>query len=153
MRSCQPPAPRASYFATNFNFMQFLGKFGKIVCWCPPRRVGSPHPREILDPPMLTSLKFSSGSSGRVGEGPRNMKSMRLPLAAIFFMTNFYRDRGGMAPFPPWIRYCLNSSLRSLIISGDGSRIYQEGERQPQTGAIAYYLANTPRKWKKKLNW
>ena len=29
----------------------------------------------------------SSGSSARVGEGPRNMKSMRPPLAAIFFMT------------------------------------------------------------------
>ena len=49
----------------------------------------------------------SSGSSGRVRRGPRNMKSMRPPLAAIFFMTYFYRARGGiMAPLaPPWIRY------------------------------------------------
>ena len=51
----------------------------------------------------------SSGSSGRVrGGGPRNMKSMRLPLAAIFFMTYFHRTRGAMAPSPPappWIRY------------------------------------------------
>ena len=26
----------------SFNFMQFLGKFGKIVCWHPPWRVGAP---------------------------------------------------------------------------------------------------------------
>ena len=32
----------------SFNFMQFLGKFGKIVCWRPPGGVG-----EILDPPLL----------------------------------------------------------------------------------------------------
>ena len=36
----------------SFNFMEFLGKFGKIICWCPP---GSwcPLLREILDPPLL----------------------------------------------------------------------------------------------------
>ena len=36
----------------SFNFMQFLGKFGKIVCWLPP---GSWRPllREILDPPLM----------------------------------------------------------------------------------------------------
>ena len=34
-----------------------------------------------------------------LGGGPRNMNSMRPPLAAIFFMTNFYRNRGG--PCPP----------------------------------------------------
>ena len=26
----------------SFNFMQFLGKFGKIVCWRPPWGVGAP---------------------------------------------------------------------------------------------------------------
>ena len=31
-----PPGPNS------FNFMQFWGKFGKIVCWCPPWRVGAP---------------------------------------------------------------------------------------------------------------
>ena len=44
-------------------------------------------------------MGFSSGSSGRVSGGPRNMKSMRLPSAAIFFMTYFHRARGG--PWPP----------------------------------------------------
>ena len=44
----------------------------------------------------------SIGSSGWVG-GPRNMKSMWPPLAAIFFMTYFYRawGEGGMAPSAP----------------------------------------------------
>ena len=28
----------------SFNFMQFLGKFGKIVCWCPPGEL-TPPPR------------------------------------------------------------------------------------------------------------
>ena len=35
----------------SFNFMRFLGKFGKIVCWCPPGEL-VPHLREILDPPL-----------------------------------------------------------------------------------------------------
>ena len=34
------------------------------------------------------------------GWGARNIKSMRLPLVAIFFMTNFYRAGGAMAPLP-----------------------------------------------------
>ena len=47
----------------------------------------------------------SSGSSGRVGgggSGTRKMKSMRPPLAAIFFMTYFYRagERYGPPPRP-----------------------------------------------------
>ena len=38
----------------SFNFMQFLRKFGKIVCWRPPLP-GSWRPLlgEILDPPLL----------------------------------------------------------------------------------------------------
>ena len=53
---------------------------------------------------ILHSLRplVSIGSSGRVGRGPRNMKSMWPPLAAIFFMTHFYRaGGGGMAPSAP----------------------------------------------------
>ena len=33
--------------------------------------------------------------------GARNMKSMQLPLAIIFFMTYFYRGRGAWPPWPP----------------------------------------------------
>ena len=33
------PSPRGP---NSFNFMQFLGNFGKIVCWHPPWRVGAP---------------------------------------------------------------------------------------------------------------
>ena len=36
----------------SFNFMQFLGKFGKIVCWRPPES-WRPLLGEILDPPLL----------------------------------------------------------------------------------------------------
>ena len=43
----------------------------------------------------------SSGSSDWVRGGPRNMKSMRPPLVAIFFMTYFYRARGGHGPLAP----------------------------------------------------
>ena len=41
----------------SFNFMQFLGNFGKIVCWRPP---GSWRPLlgEILDPPLLTVIPY-----------------------------------------------------------------------------------------------
>ena len=55
------------------------------------------------------SCSISSGSSCRVRGGARNMKSMRPPSAAIFFMTYFHRARGrGHGPLgPPWIRYCL----------------------------------------------
>ena len=56
------------------------------------------------------SLGAGSASDPAVGwgGGARNMKSMWPPLAAIFFMTSFYRTgRGGaMALSPPWIRYC-----------------------------------------------
>ena len=45
--------------------------------------------------------KHSSGSSGRVRGEPRNMKSMRPPSAAIFFMTYFYRAEGGHGPLGP----------------------------------------------------
>ena len=37
------------------------------------------------------------------------MKSMRLPLVAIFFMTNFYRAGGHGPLVPPWIRYWYKS--------------------------------------------
>ena len=44
--------------------------------------------------------QLSSGSSDRVRGGARNMKSMRPPSVAIFFMTYFHRaGKGG--PWPP----------------------------------------------------
>ena len=54
--------------------------------------------------------RASSGSSGRVRGGARNMKSMWPSLVAIFFMTYFYRALGrgawSLRP-PPWICYCV----------------------------------------------
>ena len=43
------PPPRGP---NSFNFMQFLGKFGKIVCWRPPLESWHPLLGEILDPPL-----------------------------------------------------------------------------------------------------
>ena len=42
------------------------------------------------------------------------MKSMWPPLAAIFYMTYSHRagGGGGMAPHPPWFRYCLPKWLQ-----------------------------------------
>ena len=37
----------------SFNFMQFLGKFGKIVCWHLPLESWRPLLGEILDPPLV----------------------------------------------------------------------------------------------------
>ena len=39
----------------SFNFLQFWGKFGKIVCWRPPGELAPP-PREILDPPLKVAV-------------------------------------------------------------------------------------------------
>ena len=35
----RPPPPEGP---NSFNFMQFLGNFGKIVCWCPPGELAPP---------------------------------------------------------------------------------------------------------------
>ena len=52
LNTCSGLAPNS------FNFMQFLDKFCKIVCWRPP---GSWRPLlgEILDPPLTCCLKMS----------------------------------------------------------------------------------------------
>ena len=44
-----------------FNFMQFLGKSSKFVCWrppppLPPKKCWCPLLREILDPPLLIDI-------------------------------------------------------------------------------------------------
>ena len=55
-----PPPPERP---NSFDFMQFLGKFGKIICWRPPWGVDAPYPREeILDPP-LSNLNGSRNMS------------------------------------------------------------------------------------------
>ena len=44
--------PLVSAGPNSFNFMQFLGKFGKIVCWRPP-------PRELVPPPRGNPSSFT----------------------------------------------------------------------------------------------
>ena len=51
-RDAPPPPPPGP---NSFNFMQFLGKFGKFVCWRPPRGSWCPLLGEILDPPLVIS--------------------------------------------------------------------------------------------------
>ena len=53
-KGAQGCAPRRS---NSFDFMQFSGKFGKIVCWRPPPQK-VPNIGEILDPPLLTTIVF-----------------------------------------------------------------------------------------------
>ena len=52
-REGRAPTPLPPRGPNYFNFMQFLGNFGKIICWRPP---GSWRPLlgEILDPPLIT---------------------------------------------------------------------------------------------------
>ena len=45
-----PPPPGGP---NSFNFMQFLGNFGKIICWRPPLGSWRPLLGEILDPPLV----------------------------------------------------------------------------------------------------
>ena len=52
-RGTRTPPPEGP---SSFNFMQFLGKFGKIVCWRPP----GPLLGEILDPPLTWSVVLLS---------------------------------------------------------------------------------------------
>ena len=43
----------------SFNFMQILGKFGKMTCWHPfPLENCRPHLGEILDPPLQIDVIF-----------------------------------------------------------------------------------------------
>ena len=45
--------------AQNFlNFMQFFAKFGKIICWRPPRRVGAPPTGDPGSAPESTIHNF-----------------------------------------------------------------------------------------------
>ena len=45
-----PPSPGGP---NSFNFMQFWGKFGEIICWRPVEG-WRPHLGEILDPPLAS---------------------------------------------------------------------------------------------------
>ena len=44
-----------------FNFMQFLGKFGKIICWCPLLGSWCPHLGKILDLPLQMCIEWLLG--------------------------------------------------------------------------------------------
>ena len=50
LRRAAPPPPLTAQIV--FNFMQFYGQFGKIVCWRPAQEGCHPLPRGILDPSL-----------------------------------------------------------------------------------------------------
>ena len=49
----------------SFDFMQFSGKFGKIICWLPPPPPPhgelAPQAGEILDPPVVSIHTWGGG--------------------------------------------------------------------------------------------
>ena len=54
----------------SFNFMQFLGKFGKIVCWRPPGELAPPprgNPGSATDPERK-SKKISGSVKLHIGD-------------------------------------------------------------------------------------
>ena len=62
-REGRTPPPRRP---NSFNFMQFLGEFGKIVCSRPPLEGSRPPLGEILDPSLLISQFQGFGSSTHI---------------------------------------------------------------------------------------
>ena len=77
-RWTRPPPTRSP---NSFNFMQFWGKFGKIICWRPPPRVGSPTSGKSI------GGCFGSNPSGRskgLGCPPRTP-----PLWSKFFSISY----------------------------------------------------------------
>ena len=69
--------------------------------------------------PKLRLLAAASDPAGRVGEGARNMKSMWLPLVAIFFMTYLYRAGGTMVPSAPPLDPLLGGNHHNFVIHQD----------------------------------
>ena len=75
---------RPPWGPNSFNFMQFLGKFGKIVCWRPPLGSWRPLLGEILDPPLVYEHLLAPCS-----------------LLGLFRCFIAVVDRGGARDHPP----------------------------------------------------
>ena len=84
---------------------------------------------------MCVRVCISSGSRGQVRGGvPRNVKAMQLPLGAIFFMTNFYRARGGHGPSTPiryWCMYVWCMCVRACMHVLPGVGTYLDSSSGP----------------------
>ena len=69
---------RPSGGPNSFNFMQFLRKFGKIVCWGP-RGVGTPprgNPGSATDSNYNKKNAFNNGGNNR--QGPKTLRVNKL---------------------------------------------------------------------------
>ena len=57
-----------------------------------------------------------ASAPGLPEEGPGNMKYKAPPMPAIFFMTSFNRDGGGMVLMAsPWICSCVAVACRAIL--------------------------------------
>ena len=74
----------------SFNFMQFLGNFGKIVCWRPPLGSWRPLLGEILDP-LLENIIFD-----------KELGDVLLHVRRLCTIMNI--SNGGLAKIPTNIR-------------------------------------------------
>ena len=80
------------------------------------------------------------------GWGERKMKLMQPSLVTIFFMTIFYRvGAGGIAPWTPWIDYCVetlpkeDTAPKQPFPGADPGFPEGEGTKSPGEGAVAIF--------------
>ena len=78
----RPPSPGGP---NSFNFMQFLGNFDKIVCWCPPGELAPP-PRG--NPGSATAFKVNFLAFQLLSNSNHNSSFKLFLLLGSFF--NFY---------------------------------------------------------------
>ena len=96
-----PPRPNS------FNFMQFLGRFGKIVCWRP-REGWRPHVGEILDPPL-----HSQQISKKIAHSLLESIVQCEPTLSTEWSVWTGRERGGR--LDQWIRKIKSEKPRDLM--------------------------------------
>ena len=70
----------------SFNFMQFLGNFGKIICWHPPQGVGTPSSGKSWICHCIVS--YCSSSTPCIGPVPGPVQYTK-PLEVTFLLNLF----------------------------------------------------------------
>ena len=80
LRGRFPHAPGTN----SFNFIGFLGKFGKIVCWRP-LESWRPHLGEILDPPLLSTKSCLKTAKPLLDTGQAHLIQTRLIRSSTLF--------------------------------------------------------------------
>ena len=110
------PHPRSPNF---FNFMQFLGHFAKIVCWCLPRWRGwRPYLGETMDP-QLKSILSGHLLSGNL-MSTTDIKKILLDSCTNDFVRYFffYRPKRSFGQGNIFTGVCLSTGGGSSKFSG-----------------------------------